>query len=64
MTRRQILDDPEIGNKAEAFEAFDDIPTNPNLQRTIGDVIGWLAMLLLGAIALTRRLAHPIVDSA
>jgi secreted PhoX family phosphatase len=39
MTRRQILDDPEIGNKAEAFEAFDDIPTNPNLQRTIGDVI-------------------------
>ena len=39
MTRRQILDDPEIGNKAEAFEAFDDIPTNPNLQLTIGDVI-------------------------
>ncbi len=29
----------EFGNKAEAFEAFDDIPTNPNLSNTIGDVI-------------------------
>lgn len=28
-----------ITNKAEAFEAFDDIPTNPNLSNTIGDVI-------------------------
>lgn len=26
-------------NKKEAFEAFDDIPTNPHLERTIGDVI-------------------------
>ncbi|MDK3074395.1 PhoX family phosphatase [Sedimentitalea sp. JM2-8] len=39
MNRTSILSDPEIGNKAEAFEAFDDIPTNPNLNRTIGDVI-------------------------
>ena len=39
MTRREILNDPAIGNKAEAFEAFDDIPTNANLSRTIGDVI-------------------------
>ncbi|UWR21094.1 PhoX family phosphatase [Sulfitobacter sp. S190] len=39
MTRKEILNDPAIGNKAEAFEAFDDIPTNPNLQRTIGEVI-------------------------
>ena len=39
MTRRDILKDPIIGNKAEAYEAFDDIPTNPNLSRTIGDVI-------------------------
>lgn len=39
MTRRDILNDPTIGNKAEAFETYDDIPTNPNLQRTIGDVI-------------------------
>lgn len=39
MTRRDILNDPAIGNKAEAFEAFDDIPTNANLSRTIGDVI-------------------------
>ena len=39
MTRRNIINDPTIGNKAEAYEAFDDIPTNPNLSRTIGDVI-------------------------
>lgn len=39
MDRKTILADPEIGNKAEAYEAFDDIPTNPNLDRTIGDVI-------------------------
>lgn len=39
MNRKTIINDPAIGNKAEAFEAFDDIPTNPNLGRTIGDVI-------------------------
>ena len=39
MDRKEIINDPSIGNKAEAFEAFDDIPTNPNLSRTIGDVI-------------------------
>ncbi|MEX5578778.1 PhoX family phosphatase [Pseudophaeobacter sp. A-200-2] len=39
MDRKQIINDPEIGNKAEAYEAFDDIPTNPRLERTIGDVI-------------------------
>lgn len=39
MNRTDILQDPSIGNKAEAFEAFDDIPTNPNLENTIGDVI-------------------------
>ena len=39
MTRRAIVNDPQHGNKAEAFEAFDDIPTNPNLSRTIGDII-------------------------
>ncbi|MBD3662879.1 PhoX family phosphatase [Sulfitobacter sp. TSTF-M16] len=39
MTRDRIIFDPAIGNKAEAYEAFDDIPTNPNLGRTIGDVI-------------------------
>ncbi len=37
--RDEIINDPEYGNKAEAFEAFDDIPTNPNLGNTIGDVI-------------------------
>ena len=39
MKREDIINDPEYGNKAEAFEAFDDIPTNPNLDNTIGDVI-------------------------
>ena len=39
MNRKDIINDPGIGNKAEAYEAFDDIPTNPNLGRTIGDVI-------------------------
>ncbi|MGR3621793.1 PhoX family protein [Pseudophaeobacter sp.] len=39
MNHKQIINDPKIGNKAEAYEAFDDIPTNPNLNRTLGDVI-------------------------
>ncbi len=39
MDRTSIINDPSYGNKAEAFEAYDDIPTNPNLERTIGDVI-------------------------
>ena len=39
MSRQDIINNPEYGNKAEAFEAFDDIPTNPNLGNTIGDVI-------------------------
>ena len=39
MNRDAIIRDPEHCNKAEAFEAFDDIPTNPNLGNTIGDVI-------------------------
>lgn len=39
MDRQNIINDPKIGNKAESYEAFDDIPTNPNLSRTIGEVI-------------------------
>ncbi|KIC08476.1 dTDP-glucose 4,6-dehydratase [Leisingera sp. ANG-M1] len=39
MDRKQIIEDPETGNKAEAFEAFDDIPSNPRLSGSIGDVI-------------------------
>ncbi|MGB7243223.1 MAG: PhoX family phosphatase [Sulfitobacter sp.] len=39
MDRKEIARNPKIGNKAEAFELFDDIPTNPHLERTIGDVI-------------------------
>ena len=39
MNRNDIINDPDNGNKAEAYEAFDDIPTNPNLSNTIGDVI-------------------------
>ena len=39
MTREKIINNPEYGNKAEAFEAFDDIPTNPHLSNTIGDIM-------------------------
>ncbi|MEO1153216.1 MAG: PhoX family phosphatase [Pseudomonadota bacterium] len=39
MDRNSIINDPQYGNRAEAFEAFDDIPTNPHLGNTIGDVI-------------------------
>ncbi|MFQ6550096.1 PhoX family protein [Aestuariibius sp. 2305UL40-4] len=39
MSRKEIIESQEYGNKAEAFEAYDDIPTNPNLGNTIGDVI-------------------------
>ncbi len=39
MDRQKIINDPTIGNKNEAYEAFDDIPTNPNLDATIGDLI-------------------------
>ncbi|NSY36715.1 PhoX family phosphatase [Leisingera sp. ANG59] len=39
MNRRQIINAAQTGNKAEAFEAADDFPTNPDLHRTIGDVI-------------------------
>ena len=39
MSQKEIIESPDYGNKAEAFEAFDDIPTNPNLGATIGDVI-------------------------
>ena len=39
MARKDIINRKDIGNKAEAFEAFDDIPTNPNLGNTIGDII-------------------------
>ena len=39
MYREKTTKTSEYGNKAEAFEAFDDIPTNPHLGNTIGDVI-------------------------
>ncbi len=39
MDRKALIDDPQYGNKAEAFEAFDDIPTNPGLDNTIGAII-------------------------
>ncbi len=39
MRRADIINAPGIGNKAEAFEACDDIPTNPSLAPTIGDLI-------------------------
>ncbi|SFE29839.1 hypothetical protein SAMN04488523_106125 [Sulfitobacter brevis] len=39
MPRRRLANDPAIGNRAEAYEALDDIPTNPHLSHTIGDLI-------------------------
>jgi len=60
MTRKDILEDPSIGNKAEAFEAFDDIPTNPNLGRTIGQVVAGRYSrrdMFKGALAVTTTTA-------
>ncbi len=31
MDRQDTINGPKIGNKAESYESFDDIPTNPNL---------------------------------
>ncbi len=56
MNRKEIIASAEHGNKAEAFEAFDDIPTNPNLGNTIGDVINrrfGRRELMRGALAVT-----------
>ncbi|WP_299559864.1 PhoX family phosphatase [uncultured Sulfitobacter sp.] len=60
MTRKDILDDPMIGNKAEAFEAFDDIPTNPNLRSTLGDIVSERyarRSVLRGALGVTATTA-------
>ena len=60
MTRKDIIKAPAIGNKAEAFEAFDDIPTNPNLSHTIGEVIAARYSrrdMFKGALAVTATTA-------
>ena len=60
MIRKDILNDPAIGNKAEAYEAFDDIPTNPNLSRTIGEVVAARYSrrdMFKGALAVTTTTA-------
>ncbi len=60
MNRTDILNDPTIGNKAEAYEAFDDIPTNPNLSRTIGEVVAARYSrrdMFKGALAVTTTTA-------
>jgi secreted PhoX family phosphatase len=60
MNRKQIVNDPSIGNKAEAYEAFDDIPTNPNLSRTIGEVVAARYSrrdMFKGALAVTTTTA-------
>ena len=60
MNRDDILNDAAIGNKSEAYEAFDDIPTNPNLTRTIGEVVaarGSRRDLFRGALAVTTTTA-------
>ncbi len=52
--------DDGFGNRAEAFEAFDDIPTNPNLDNTIGDVINrryGRRDILKGALAVSATTA-------
>lgn len=60
MSRKDIITNPEYGNRAEAFEAFDDIPTNPNLGNTIGDVIArryGRRDVLRGSLAVTATTA-------
>ena len=60
MNRKEIINDPAIGNKAEAYEAFDDIPTNPNLSRTIGEVVAARFSrreMFRGALAVTATTA-------
>ncbi|MEO1599667.1 MAG: PhoX family phosphatase [Pseudomonadota bacterium] len=59
-TRQQIINDAEICNKAEAYEAFDDLPTNPHLGNTIGDVINrryGRRDILRGALAVSATTA-------
>ena len=60
MSRHDIINNPEYGNTAEAFEAFDDLPTNPNLGNTIGDVINrryGRRDVLRGSLAVTATTA-------
>ncbi len=60
MNRKEIINDPAIGNKAEAYEAFDDIPTNLNLSRTIGEVVAARFSrreMFRGALAVTATTA-------
>lgn len=39
MDRKALISSPEFGNKSEAFEAFDDIPLNPDTTKALGDII-------------------------
>jgi secreted PhoX family phosphatase len=60
MNRKDMKNGTQFGNRAEAFEAFDDIPTNPNLRNTIGDVINaryGRRDLLKGALGVTATTA-------
>ena len=60
MSRHDIINNPDYGNKAEAFEAFDDLPTNSNLGNTIGDVINrryGRRDVLRGSLAVTATTA-------
>ena len=60
MNRKEMKNDTQFGNRAEAFEAFDDIPTNPVLSNTIGDVINaryGRRDLLKGALGVTATTA-------
>ncbi|UWQ90121.1 PhoX family phosphatase [Rhodobacteraceae bacterium M382] len=70
MRRKDIEDDPTIGNRSEAYEAFDDLPKNPDLNGSIGDLIatrygrrdligGLLGVSATAALFGATALPHP-----
>ncbi|QPC44770.1 PhoX family phosphatase [Kaustia mangrovi] len=72
---KRIVADDGYCNKAEAFEASDDQPANPHLDRTLGDVIGrrfarrdvlksTLAVSAIGALFGTSALTAPTAKAA
>ncbi|MBY6065945.1 PhoX family phosphatase [Leisingera aquaemixtae] len=70
MNRKQITGASQTGNKAETFEAADNIPANPDLSRTIGSVIatryGRRNMLkgMLGVSAAAALFGAPALTAA
>lgn len=73
MNRQDLIARSDIGNKAEAFEAEDDQPHNPNPKDTIGDLIAqrYHGLLrrdvlkgLLGVSAVGALIAPPGIGSS